>query len=106
LLAANLIAHHRHLPLADFDSYLQGRLLAGCERLNMIDKTTTDIRAIRALVVQHSIHSGQTLRAAKEHIRAAGLEQSVVCAVIFVDPNSIDKVDFYFKRCPMPRIFE
>jgi orotate phosphoribosyltransferase len=105
LLAANLIALHLNLPMADLDGYLAGRLVGGGVRLQTND-IPQDIGSLKALVVDDSIHSGQALNEAKERINAAGLEENVVYACVFADPNATDKVDFYFDTCPMPRVFE
>ncbi len=105
LLAANLIALHLNLPMTDLDGFLAGRLIESGLRLER-KECRKDIRSLKALVVDDSIHSGRALSETKERVRSAGLDQNVIYACVFADPNSTGKTDFYFDTCPMPRIFE
>ena len=106
LLAANLVALHLNLPLADLDGYLEGRLLSGGVRFQGGNRRSGDVRAMRALVIDDSIHSGQAMGEATRRIQAAGLDRNVVYGCVFADPGAISRVDIHFAVCPMPRVFE
>lgn len=106
LLAANLIALHRNLPLADLDGYLAGRVLSGGERLRKRIGATTPWKEVKTLVVDDSVYYGKAMDKARERIRGAGLGSQVVYACVFVNPGSICKVDIFLEVCPIPRVFE
>lgn len=123
LLAANIFALYRNLPLTDLDGFLAGRTMgAGKTRANPLsnkqdgnraDEATVDAAAERfldrprnVLVLDDSIWSGDTLREAKQKIEAAGLPHRVHYGAVYVTPDSTDLPDFYCEVLHYPRTFE
>jgi len=106
LLAANLVALHLNLPLADLDGYLEGRLLSCGGRLQQQLKSRKAPASCKALVLDDSVQTGNAMRKVKERIETAGLAQRVRYGCVFVDPTALRTVDLFFEVCPMPRVFE
>ncbi len=106
LLAANLIALHLNLPLADLDGFIAGRILGGGQRLKTKQKSDRPFASLKALVVDDSITSGNALDQCRERLRAAGLDHNVLYLCAFVDAWAVSKVDIFLEVCPMPRVFE
>ena len=123
LLAANIFALYRNLPLADLDGFLAGRVLGtGKSRSNPFHKKEAGVRADdaaltesteqfldrprRVLVLDDSIHSGRSLQEAREKIEAAGLPHDVVYGAVYVTPETVDLPDVYCEVLYYPRAFE
>lgn len=108
LLAANLLALHRNLPLADVESFLAGRLLAGGRRtqLKRTDGRTAGFR--RALVLDDSVQSGASMRAVRARFGEghgfAGCQ--VLFGCVYATTKSVAEVDLHFEVCDGPRVFE
>ena len=106
LLAANLIALHLNLPMTDLKGFIESRRPEGGMRLKSLESAAGRKSAGVVLLVDDSVHSGRAILSARQRIADAGLGRRVISAGVFVDPNAVSKVDFYFDTCPMPRIFE
>lgn len=103
LLAANLIALHLNLPLADLDGFLQGRLLSAGRRLRK-QKEFSDFQ--RVLLVDDSVFSGEAMEVAKRRLLASSFKKEIITSCIYIDPLALKAVDFFFDICPTPRVFE
>ncbi len=123
LLAANIFALYRNLPLTDLDGFLAGRTMgAGKTRANPLSNKADGDRAAealvdaaagqfldrprRVLVLDDSIWSGDTLREARVKIEAAGLPHHVRYGAVYVTPDSADLPDYYCEVLHYPRCFE
>ena len=123
LLAANIFALYRNLPLADLDGFLAGRCLGtGRSRASPLNKTPEGgrldeaslddaaeqylDRPRRVLVLDDSIHSGRSLREAREKIEAAGLPHHVRYGAVYVTPETVGIPDLYCEVLYFPRAFE
>lgn len=105
LLAANLLALHRNLPLADVESFLGGRTLAGGRRL-LQQRTGEPGGFRRALVLDDSILSGAALREVRARFAAQPPECPVLFGCVYATSDAVAEVDFHFEVCEAPRIFE
>lgn len=105
LLAANLFALHRGVPLTDLDGLLDGRVLGTGARL--ADAADADIIATarRILVFDDSVFSGAALATARQRIDGAGLTDRVVYGAVFVVPSAAHLVDVACELVPPPRVF-
>lgn len=100
MLAANVIALHLNLPLADLDGYLAGRVMA-------CGKRGRGAGAGRhALVVDDSVLSGATMREARRRLEQAGRPGRVTTAAVYVAPESRCAVQHCFEVLAGPRVFE
>lgn len=106
LLAANLLALHLNLPLADLDGFLAGRMFESGHWRRSPNQPRSIAEMQTVLVVDDSIRSGTTLGAAREQVGQAHLPQRVLYGAIYATPEAIKKVDLYFEICCLPRMFE
>lgn len=105
LLAANLVALYRNLPLTDVDGLLEGRVIAnGSRRLHA---PLADLaRPLNVLVVDDSVCKGRAMQEVKERIAAAGLPHRMLYGAVYVRPGQEQRVDFYAELLEIPRLFE
>ncbi len=107
LLAANLIALHLNLPLADFEGLIENRILQTGERMLRRDNYFQDeLSTKKILVVDDSVQSGSTMRRAKRRLKEANLNNELIFSAIFVSPKGRSEVDLYFEEIRGYRIFE
>lgn len=113
LLAANLLALYRNLPLADLDGFLEGRCIsAGSTRGNPLAAEGEDpdeaflAEPRSVLVLDDSVRSGGTVRQVRARIEAAGLPHRVRYGAVYVLPEATDAVDYYCEELHAPRAFE
>jgi uncharacterized HAD superfamily protein len=104
LLAANLLALHLNLPLADLEGFIQGKILRSGERLKDNEKPFEQYR--RVVVMDDSVYTGAALKTAKEKLANLYPEKEIFFAAVYVVPDAIASVHFYFNVCPWPRVFE
>jgi uncharacterized HAD superfamily protein len=105
LLAANLFALHRNLPLADLDGFLAGRLLSHGPRLQR-ERPHLHSANCHALVLDDSLQSGSAMRQARQRIEAAGVATRLTYAAVFGPEGGSPHADVCFEVCPSPRIFQ
>ena len=94
-----------NLPLADFDGFLQGRMLTSGRRL-LADKELCKQGKLKVLLVDDSLQSGTQLGRIREIIDEAGLPHEIVYCVVYSGPDGIGKVDIVFEVISKNRIFE
>lgn len=104
LLAANLLALHLNVPVADLEGFVAGRVLAGGKRLRR--ETTSDWTGSKAIVIDDSVNTGAALREARRRITESTIKADVRYGCVFVTPEAKADVDFYCAVCPSPRVFE
>lgn len=104
LLAANLLALHLNLPFTDVEGFVQGRILQSGSRLKNYMKPFEEYKQI--LVIEDSVWSGQSVKEVKEKLHGLYPDKKIIYTAVFMAPEAVDKVDFYFDICPGPRIFE
>jgi uncharacterized HAD superfamily protein len=105
LLAANLLALHLNLPLADVDSFLAGRTLAGGRRLQQ-QRAGEAVGFRRALVLDDSILSGAALREVRNRFAAQPPACPVLFGCVYATRAATAEVDIHFEICEAPRVFE
>ena len=106
LLAANLLALHLNLPLADINGLIQGRLVGGGRRLDLDEEGRFLSRRRKVLVVDDSVFTGTEMRRAKALVRSATLPHDILYGAVYVSPNAVQEVDHYCEVVPMPRCFQ
>ena len=106
LLAANLLALHRNLPLTDVDRFIEGKLIQTGERYggSSIDSLLSTRQT--ALVLDDSIASGTQMNLIKAKINAAWLPHTVYYGAVYALSGSKQFVDFFAEIIPIPRVFE
>ncbi|GHA56787.1 phosphoribosyltransferase family protein [Pontibacter akesuensis] len=104
LLAANLLALHLNLPFTDVEGFVEGRILQSGSRLKNYMKPFEAYKQV--LVIEDSVWSGQSIEEVKEKLVGLYPDKQIVYTAVFIAPEAVDKVDFYFDVCPGPRIFE
>ncbi|MDW3219291.1 MAG: hypothetical protein R8F63_11830 [Acidimicrobiales bacterium] len=105
LLAANLFALHRGVPLADLDGLLEGRVLGTGARLDHTADTDIIESARRILVFDDSVFSGSAMAKARTRIDASPLADRVIYGAVFVIPSAAHLVDVACELVPPPRVF-
>jgi orotate phosphoribosyltransferase len=103
LLAANLVAMHLNLPLADLDGYREGRLLRGRKGCGS-PESVADFR--RIAVIDDSVFSGNAMRKAKAVLDGLAHDRVLYFGAVYAAPEAGEPVDFFFEECPSPRAFE
>lgn len=106
LLAANLVALQRNLPLADIDGLLEGRLLASGGRLTSEGRRDYLSSSRRVLVVDDSILSARTMLAAKKQLEVAMLPHRYVFMAVYAVAEGTSAIDLWLEEVPEPRMFE
>lgn len=107
LLAATMLALHRHLPLTDVTGLLEGRLLGGGRRMAGLEDRDVVAEARHVLVVDDSVHSGRSLAKERERLEGHPLSSRVSWGAVYVARRRPpDGLDFWHSVVPMPRAFE
>jgi orotate phosphoribosyltransferase len=104
LLAANLLALHLNVPLADIDGLAAGRLLGGGARLTGKDDVLASARTI--LVVDDSVATGGAMDEARRKLAGSPYAAQLKWGAVYVTPGHKNSVDFYYQSLPTPRVFE
>lgn len=104
LLAANLIALSINKPLVDLEGFLEKKTFRSGKRLFNNIPDFSKIKKV--LVIDDSLNSGDSLEKAKLKIKKSGIKKEIIFGIIYIKPGQEDKVDIYFEKCPMPRVFE
>lgn len=104
LLVANMLGLHLNLPITDVDGLVDGRLLSTGRRVlsdgNYLEEGS------KVLIVDDSINTGYQMSKIKEQIYKHDLPYKIVYSAVYVEPNSIDKVDIFYRILNTPRVFE
>lgn len=104
MLAANVLALHLNVPLADLDGYLDGRVLSTGERY----RDAPDATPKRVLVLDDSVRTGAAMTEARERLDDADLPGDVelLFGAVYVTPQGRGHVDTYAEVVGEPRVFE
>lgn len=103
LLAANLFALYRNIPLADVDGFLEGRLLGGGDRLRFREFQDSPRRI---LVIDDSIVTGSAMSRVRERLSNYSGSAPILYAAVFGCEGIEHDIDFVLERTPRNRIFE
>ena len=115
LLAANLVAVYRNIPLTDVDGLVEGRTIAtGHWKRGSLNGVGGGAEAQErfldrprnVLVVDDTVGSGTSMAGVRERIEAAGLPHRVQYGAVYVAPDQLDSVDTYAEVLHFPRAFE
>lgn len=106
LVAANILALQWNLPLADVDGVCAGRMLSGGRRLAHIGRAATMETAQKILVVDDSVHSGESIELVREKMSLLSPQHQVSYAAVYATPAGTKRVDYYAEVVSAPRIFE
>lgn len=106
LLVAIQIALLLNKPCTDLDGLLENRILAygRTKSINGFIESVSQCRKI--LVVDDSVASGESIRAAKSKISQKGISAEVLYLAAYVLDSSKDCVDIFLEVLPSPRLFE
>ena len=102
LLAANLLALHRNMPVTTLDSYLKGIPPEGGQRC----PKTTESQGLHVLILEDSVSQGTSILAVKERVRKASKRDHISYGAVYVIPGTEHLVDVYAQCMEPPRIFE
>lgn len=111
MLAASILATHSHLPLIDVDGFLQGRPAwfgrtkrkRGTEK---VEAWRNSQDAKNPLLFDDSVHSGLSIEDALQSVHQLDPNKKFTTGSVYVKPESENKIDLYFKKLDLPRIFE
>ncbi len=108
MLAANLLALHRDLPVTDLPGLLEKRSIRTGQRYSGRDVAAILERPARILVVDDSVYSGASLSEAEAQIKAGGQSHGFVYGAVFVTPEAVHdgRVAHFAEVVPGPRVFE
>jgi uncharacterized HAD superfamily protein len=108
LLAANLVALALNLPLADLEGFAAGRVFASGHTRRRPGAAPGEARPARALVVDDSVHTGGSIREARELLGQAGLADDAVFCCVYGDVAAASGglVDILLEPVPQPRIYQ
>ncbi len=106
MLVASVIALKQNLPLTDLYSFLRNdELKKGNTRTYKHAELTKPQDAMKILLVDDSISSAKSMRAAEEQVRAA-YKGTVVTTAVFAEKHNRHHVDLYLELVEQPRVFE
>ncbi|MDB5456968.1 MAG: phosphoribosyltransferase [Caulobacter sp.] len=106
LIPANMISLALNLPLADFEGFLQGRILAKGRTRALNSLTMEPGRPRKVLVVDDSINSGGSMLEARQKLAAAGLEDAAVFCAVYGLRDAHPEADLVLETVPRPRMFQ
>lgn len=106
LLAANILALHLNLPIADVDAFKSGRLLSSGPRHGLRNRPVNRTTNRKALIVDDSIASGRAMKEARLALEGVDSDCEYVFAAVYATSESRSQVDLHFEICPLPRVFE
>jgi len=110
MIPATLLSVYLNLPLVDSMSLLSDENHAASSRDYRIagNKNSTDIRDYKKiLVIDDSCNTGLSIEEVKKQIaHIAECNTEVLYACVYVSPQAVSFVDFYFEIVPQPRVFE
>jgi uncharacterized HAD superfamily protein len=104
LLAANLLALHLNLPLTDLEGFTQGKILKSGERQKDNEKPFGHYK--RVVVMDDSVYTGAAIEAAQQKLAGLYPDKEIFFAAVYVVPEALTSVHFYFNVCTWPRVFE
>lgn len=106
MLVASIIALKQNLPLTDLYSFLRNDdLKKGNTRTYKHAELVKPQNAKKILLVDDSISSAKSMRAAQEQVRSA-YEGTVVTMAAFAERHNRHHVDMYLELVEQPRVFE
>nr|MBF0685115.1 phosphoribosyltransferase [Pseudomonas sp.] len=106
MLVASILALKLNLPLTDLYSFLRNDdLKKGNTRTYKHDQLVKPQEARKILLVDDSVSSGKSMRAACEQVKAI-YGGPVVTMAAFVERHNRDQVDLFFEQVEQPRMFE
>ncbi len=105
LLAANLIALHLNLPLADLDGFIANRTLGGGERIGERTVRGASSRP-KVLIVDDSYDRGTAMATARQLLSTSNRNCAYYFAAIYVSPGTGSAVDYFASEVAQPRAFE
>jgi len=106
LLAANILALHRNIPLTDVDRLIEGKLIQTGERYGGVRADSLLSARQTVLVLDDSIATGKQMNLVKAKISAAKLPHTIYYGAVYAMPGSRRLVDFFAEIVPSPRVFE
>jgi uncharacterized HAD superfamily protein/adenine/guanine phosphoribosyltransferase-like PRPP-binding protein len=106
MLVASIIALKQNLPLTDLYSFLRNDdLKKGNTRTYKHAELVKPKDAKKILLVDDSISSAKSMRAAEEQVRAA-YDGQVVTMAVFAERHNRHHVDMHLELVEQPRVFE
>lgn len=106
MLVATMIALYMNKPLSDLDSFVQGRIYSVGDTKDTSRNVTEYTGIKRALIVEDSSSSGNSIRKAREKLKAVDHEMEYTILVAYITKSTKSLVDLYFRIIPSPRCFE
>ena len=106
MLVANVLAVKLNLPLADFDGFLEGRMLGLGERFDHLDPSVFLATPRKILIVEDSISTGTAMARARAKLQEVGPIHDITFAAVYVSKEGRSLCDFYAEVVPNPRRFE
>jgi uncharacterized HAD superfamily protein/hypoxanthine phosphoribosyltransferase len=106
MLVASIVALKQNLPLTDLYSFLRNdELKKGSTRTYKHTELIKPRDAKKILLVDDSISSARSMRAAEEQVRAV-YEGTVATMAVFAERHNRHHVDMYLELVEQPRVFE
>ncbi len=107
MLPASIIALALNAPLADLDGFLSGRTYrSGHTRAEEGSRLVAAAACRRVLVVDDSVHSGNSIAEARRRIEQAGLDAEFLFVAVYTTAAKQRCVDVALEVVPMPRVFQ
>lgn len=106
LLAANLLALHLNVPLTDLEGLVEGRLFRSGQRPRRPRSADETTLPKTVLVLDDSVLSGATMRAARQRLGEARSDCRIIYAAVYVAPEARSVVDIGLEEIIGPRVFE
>lgn len=106
MLVATLIALYLNKPLADLDSFIEGRIQSLGNTKNTVGCVTRYDEIRKVLVAEDSSNSGNSVREARRKLEAVNQEIDYMILAAYISGTAKPLVDLYFRVVPQPRCFE
>lgn len=106
MLAASMLALYLNLPLSDFDSLINGKVMS-CGRCKVKDNWIASIaEARKILIVEDSSSTGKSIKDAKQQLKKFQYSDKIVFLTVYVTERTKLLSDLYLEICEVPRMFE
>ena len=106
MLVAVLLSLYMNKPVTDLNSFLSGRMYTAGTTKNREGWVENVTQVRKALIVEDSVSSGNSILNAKGEVEAAAISCECLYLAAYVTFKSRKLVDIYFDIAEQPRVFE
>ena len=110
MIPAMMLALYMNAQATSLDMLLLGKVYS-CGMYRMNDKMTGELKQFKhILILDDTYCSGRAMEKVHKQVQESVIMQSykgkISYAAVYVTPGNVDKLDYAFEVCPLPRLFQ